>query len=234
MCTLWDSPETENMTKCRNKVWEMSKRCPNRLQERLLDIYQSTRSNVGKSAVSTWFKLVKGAFPRKQSTAKWRPTWPYWDQLGPSWSRTPCPTALRALLKFWTCFTCLVAAFIWQVCPTPGPLQRQIPGYPQQRSTHVPYQGPEACLIHVPVPVMSGDWPTSKHKVIFFGLWPLGHKTTDWHRAQTAKHLPSDTKLLWKWCPENYSSYLLRELALSNLQERLYPETTRKIRDFPK
>ena len=36
------------------------------------------------------------------------PAWPYWDQLSPSWSRTPCPTVLRALLT-WT--------FTWICCP---------------------------------------------------------------------------------------------------------------------
>ena len=31
----------------------------------------------------------------KTNLAKVGPAWPYWDQLGPSWSRTPYPTVLR-------------------------------------------------------------------------------------------------------------------------------------------
>ena len=50
----------------------------------------SARNTVGKSTGPTWSKFVKGAFLRRQNTAKRRPTWPSWSKLaflGPTWSK---------------------------------------------------------------------------------------------------------------------------------------------------
>ena len=47
------------------------------------------------------------------------PSWPSWDQLGPSWSRTPCPTVLRALLSKVQMLNLVLEVGVFSLLPIP-------------------------------------------------------------------------------------------------------------------